>query len=77
MTPTGWHCLTETATEEWARLSERGASQPYFYLVAHGIFGLVLDRFGGGRGPDARVQVSFGGNNMKWLALEYAKLKVV
>lgn len=53
--PGSWHCLTETATEEWARLSEQGFSQPYFYLVAHGIFGLVLDRFGGGRGPDARL----------------------
>lgn len=55
MNPSGWHCLTEAATDEWARLSARGASQPYFYLVAHGIFGLVLDRFGGGRGSDARL----------------------
>jgi len=53
--PGSWHCLTETATEEWARLSDRGASQPYFHLVAHGIFGLVLDRFGGGRGLNARL----------------------
>jgi hypothetical protein len=29
------------------------------------------------RGADAQVPVSFGGNNMKWLALECAMLKVV
>ena len=28
-----------------------------------------------GSGSDARVQVNFGPNGMKWLALEYAKLE--
>jgi DNA helicase-2/ATP-dependent DNA helicase PcrA len=46
-------------------------------VVEHAKFGQGVIVNAEGRGPDARVQVSFGGGNMKWLALEYAKLKAV
>jgi DNA helicase II / ATP-dependent DNA helicase PcrA len=42
--------------------------------VQHAKFGLGVIVAAEGRGPDARVQVNFGPNGVKWLALEYAKL---
>ena len=46
--------------------------------VEHGRFGVGVIVATEGRGADARVQVNFGGGNgMKWLALEYAKLTPV
>jgi DNA helicase II / ATP-dependent DNA helicase PcrA len=46
-------------------------------VVEHAKFGQGVIVAAEGRGTDARVQVNFGGNNMKWLALEYAKLSAV
>jgi DNA helicase-2/ATP-dependent DNA helicase PcrA len=46
-------------------------------VVAHARFGQGIIVASEGRGGDARVQVSFGGGNTKWLALEYAKLTAV
>ena len=34
--------------------------------------GVIVDAEG--QGPDARLQINFGRQGMKWLALEYAKL---
>ena len=45
--------------------------------VEHAKFGLGVIVATEGRGGDARVQVNFSGNGMKWLALEYAKLTPV
>ena len=45
--------------------------------VEHAKFGIGVIVATEGRGPDARVQVNFGGSGMKWLALEYAKLTPV
>ena len=45
--------------------------------VQHARFGLGVIVSAEGRGPDARVQVNFGAQGMKWLALEYAKLTPV
>ena len=45
--------------------------------VEHAKFGLGVIVSTEGRGADARVQVNFSGNGMKWLALEYAKLTPV
>lgn len=45
--------------------------------VEHGKFGIGVIVSTEGRGADARVQVNFSGNGMKWLALEYAKLTPV
>ena len=42
--------------------------------VAHAKFGQGVIVSAEGRGPEARVQVNFGAQGMKWLALEYAKL---
>ena len=42
--------------------------------VRHARFGPGVIVSAEGRGPDARVQVNFGAQGMKWLALEYAKL---
>ncbi|WP_305073028.1 UvrD-helicase domain-containing protein [Propionivibrio sp.] len=42
--------------------------------VQHAKFGLGVIVAAEGRGGDARVQVNFGAQGMKWLALEYAKL---
>ena len=42
--------------------------------VEHAKFGLGVIVSAEGRGSDARVQVNFGAQGMKWLALEYAKL---
>lgn len=42
--------------------------------VQHAKFGLGVIVAAEGRGGDARVQVNFGVQGMKWLALEYAKL---
>ena len=42
--------------------------------VQHARFGLGVIVSSEGRGPDARVQVNFGAQGMKWLALEYARL---
>ncbi|WP_301103055.1 UvrD-helicase domain-containing protein [Propionivibrio sp.] len=42
--------------------------------VEHAKFGLGVIVSAEGRGNDARVQVNFGAQGMKWLALEYAKL---
>ena len=44
--------------------------------VQHAKFGLGVIVAAEGRGGDARVQVNFGAQGMKWLALEYAKLTV-
>ena len=45
--------------------------------VAHAKFGHGVIVSAEGRGSDARVQVNFGAQGMKWLALEYAKLTPV
>ncbi len=45
--------------------------------VEHAKFGTGVIVATEGRGGDARVQVNFGGSGMKWLALEYAKLRPV
>ncbi len=45
--------------------------------VEHAKFGLGVIVAAQGRGGDAQVQVNFGSAGMKWLALEYAKLKPV
>jgi len=58
-------------------MASEGAVYKVGQVVEHAKFGQGVIVAAEGRGPDARVQVSFGGNNMKWLALEYAKLKVV
>ncbi|MBP6710838.1 MAG: exodeoxyribonuclease V subunit gamma, partial [Propionivibrio sp.] len=42
--------------------------------VQHAKFGQGVIVSAEGRGADARVQVNFGAQGMKWLALEYAKL---
>ena len=42
--------------------------------VAHAKFGQGVIVSAEGRGSEARVQVNFGAQGMKWLALEYAKL---
>jgi DNA helicase-2/ATP-dependent DNA helicase PcrA len=42
--------------------------------VKHAKFGLGVIVAAEGHGSDARVQVNFGADGMKWLALEYAKL---
>ena len=42
--------------------------------VQHTKFGAGVIVSAEGRGGDARVQVNFGAQGMKWLALEYAKL---
>ena len=42
--------------------------------VQHAKFGQGVIVSAEGRGVDARVQVNFGAQGMKWLALEYAKL---
>jgi DNA helicase-2/ATP-dependent DNA helicase PcrA len=42
--------------------------------VAHAKFGAGVIVNSEGSGQDARVQVNFGRNGMKWLALAYAKL---
>ena len=46
-------------------------------VVEHAKFGQGIIVAAEGRGTEARVQVSFGGGNMKWLALAYAKLTPV
>ena len=43
-------------------------------LVVHAKFGQGVIVSAEGQGPDARVQINFGRQGMKWLALEYAKL---
>ena len=45
--------------------------------VKHARFGPGVIVSSEGRGPEARVQVNFGAQGMKWLALEYAKLTPV
>ncbi len=45
--------------------------------VEHAKFGIGVIVATEGRGADARVQVNFASNGMKWLALEYAKLTPV
>ncbi|WP_263769766.1 3'-5' exonuclease [Propionivibrio soli] len=45
--------------------------------VEHAKFGLGVIVAAEGRGNDARVQVNFGVQGMKWLALDYAKLTPV
>ena len=42
--------------------------------VLHPKFGAGVIVGAEGRGADARVQVNFNRNGLKWLALEYAKL---
>jgi DNA helicase-2/ATP-dependent DNA helicase PcrA len=45
--------------------------------VQHAKFGLGVVVAAEGRGSDARLQVNFGAQGMKWLMLEYAKLQAV
>jgi len=42
--------------------------------VVHPKFGTGVIVSAEGRGPDARVQINFRNNGLKWLVLEYAKL---
>jgi len=42
--------------------------------VMHAKFGAGVIVSAEGRGPEARVQVNFREQGLKWLALEYAKL---
>ena len=42
--------------------------------VVHAKFGQGVIVDAEGQGADARVQINFGRQGMKWLALEYAKL---
>jgi DNA helicase-2/ATP-dependent DNA helicase PcrA len=42
--------------------------------VLHAKFGQGVIVDAEGQGPDARLQINFGRQGMKWLALEYAKL---
>ena len=42
--------------------------------VVHAKFGQGVIVNAEGQGSDARVQINFGRQGMKWLALEYAKL---
>ena len=42
--------------------------------VVHAKFGQGVIVDAEGQGPDARLQINFGRQGMKWLALEYAKL---
>ncbi|MNC96982.1 DNA helicase II [compost metagenome] len=42
--------------------------------VVHPKFGSGVIVGAEGRGPDARVQVNFSRDGLKWLVLEYAKL---
>ena len=45
--------------------------------VAHAKFGQGVIVSAEGSGKDARLQINFGRQGMKWLALEYAKLEPV
>jgi DNA helicase-2/ATP-dependent DNA helicase PcrA len=45
--------------------------------VAHGKFGQGVVVSYEGNADDLRVQVNFGREGLKWLALEYAKLEAV
>ena len=45
--------------------------------VQHAKFGMGVIVAAEGRGPDARLQVNFSVDGLKWLALEYAKLTAV
>lgn len=45
--------------------------------VAHGKFGQGVVVSYEGNADDLRVQVNFGSQGLKWLALEYAKLEAV
>jgi DNA helicase II / ATP-dependent DNA helicase PcrA len=45
--------------------------------VMHAKFGTGVIVSAEGRGPEARVQVNFRGNGLKWLMLEYANLAAV
>ncbi|MBX6393927.1 MAG: hypothetical protein IRY96_10665, partial [Burkholderiales bacterium] len=45
--------------------------------VMHPKFGQGTVVSAEGSGPDARVQINFGRQGMKWLALAYAKLTPV
>jgi DNA helicase-2/ATP-dependent DNA helicase PcrA len=45
--------------------------------VQHAKFGIGAIIAAEGRGPEARLQVNFGAEGIKWLALEYAKLTPV
>jgi len=56
----------------------KGTGASGFYTgqnVCHAKFGDGVIVSVEGQGSDARVQVNFGGGNLKWLALEYAQLK--
>jgi ATP-dependent DNA helicase UvrD/PcrA len=58
------------------RNEERGPVWRIGQSVRHAKFGLGVIIDTEGRGADARVQVNFRDDGVKWLALEYAKLEV-
>ena len=65
------------AFSEPARYVEEPATAGGFRIgqnVRHAKFGAGVIVSAEGRGADARVQVNFGAQGMKWLALAYAKL---
>ena len=65
------------AFSESARYVEEPATTGGFRIgqnVRHAKFGAGVIVSAEGRGADARVQVNFGAQGMKWLALAYAKL---
>ena len=71
---------TPRAESAYSRSVEQSAGDTGFrvgQVVEHAKFGQGIIVAAEGRGTEARVQVSFGGGNMKWLALAYAKLTPV
>ena len=69
--------LDEPAWREPARTEADGKPYHGFRIgqsVQHPKFGQGVVVSAEGSGADARLQVNFGRQGMKWLALEYAKL---
>jgi len=68
---------TETPRSVVRNSSESNSPWHIGQNVAHAKFGQGVIVNCEGSGADARVQVNFGRNGVKWLALEYAKLEPV
>ena len=62
-----------------SRVSDSAASHGFRIgqAVSHAKFGQGVIVSAEGSGADARLQINFGRQGMKWLALEYAKLEAV
>ncbi|HXC40651.1 MAG TPA: UvrD-helicase domain-containing protein [Burkholderiales bacterium] len=72
--PSGWAASAASTPSRKAAAPQNAHGYRIGQAVMHAKFGQGVIVSAEGQGADARLQINFGRQGMKWLALEYAKL---